>query len=558
MNIYRYLAALLVAPALTMTQLSLAQSSKQDLNQRLTMQSKPAIVRIVNLCSGSYRYTYADYSKSQKDQSEWIPEETWGLPPFIGTGFFINHKGYILTNARVIEEDECKERVVDNLYSKVLKTLDISEDSTKFKQQVKDRIKSYVEIEYQGIVILPNTQGKLLPFNVRQSGRERKRNVERIGEDIAIIRVTLENASVLLLGDSDRVKVANEVITIGYPENDLYLNYQGIITDDSTYEATFTKGSISNPYIKLKGDDPVMQVGFVNEKQVSLGSPVLDKDGRVIGMISRLDNNLFVIPSSNLLESISQSSVNNEENEVSQLYKNGLEQYWKKDYKGAKEKFERVKRLSPEHSEVARLLLDIENELAVMWVNPLTDPTYKLLLALVAGGGVVAAIAYFLLRHQSSAGQAPDGSPGASNQGKSVFVPPFQSNGNGVGKDSFLELEYKGQIQSFQLHKDEHRLGRDPAWSDFDIPTSWELISRHHAILRKEGENYRIYDGDGTVPSRNGLWIDNDIRVDHKDGYPLVNGDKLKIGKDVHEQITLTYYNPNSNQAGLRTTKMAN
>ncbi|MEL6440453.1 MAG: hypothetical protein AAFQ80_14495 [Cyanobacteria bacterium J06621_8] len=29
------------------------------------------------------------------------------------------------------------------------------------------------------------------------------------------------------------------------------------------------------------------------------------------------------------------------------------------------------------------------------------------------------------------------------------------------------------------------------------------VISRRHATLKKEGDNYRIYDGDCRVPSRN-------------------------------------------------------
>ena len=115
-------------------------------------------------------------------------------------------------------------------------------------------------------------------------------------------------------------------------------------------------------------------------------------------------------------------------------------------------------------------------------------------------------------------------------------------------------MEYKGQIQRFQLHRDEHHLGRDPSWSDFDLPTSWEVISRQHAILQKEGEDYRIFDGDGKIPSRNGLCVNDDYRVDPQEGYLLNNGDQLKIGQDAREQILLTYYNPNSEEANLKST----
>ncbi len=551
MNIHRYLAALLlIAPALALTQPSLAQSSKPNLNQRLTMQAKPAVVRIVNQCYGSYRYAYADF-RHLKEEDQWklLGEEVeWGLPSFIGTGFFINHKGYIVTSARVIEEDECKERLVKNLLVRVSDPLNIPSRGEEFKKEVKERIEKNLVTnnDYVGVVILPNPEVKPLSFSINHSGREHGNNVKRISKDIAIIKVAIKNAFALMLGDSDQVEIADDVITIGYPEEDIYLELKGIISDESFYEANVTEGSISNPNKKLKGGNPVLQVGFVAEKQVSLGSPVLNKDGQVIGMISfepdkdgKPVGNPWVIPSIKLWEFIRQSGATNEQGEVSKLYQSGLEQYWNGDYRGAKEKFDQVKRLSPHHSEVERLLIDIENRLLKEWVNPLKNPTYLLLLALVAGGGVVAAVTYFLLRYQSSARKAS-----------------LKKNGFG-STQNWLELECQGQIRRFLLDKEEHRLGRDSKWSDLHIPDDWEVVSRHHAILRKEGEDYRIYDGDGTVPSRNGLWLDDDSRVDPRDGYHLENGDQLKIGKDPHEQVVLTYFNPTTNQVEVKETKMA-
>lgn len=115
-------------------------------------------------------------------------------------------------------------------------------------------------------------------------------------------------------------------------------------------------------------------------------------------------------------------------------------------------------------------------------------------------------------------------------------------------------MEYKGQIQRFQLHKGELKLGRDPNWSDFEIPSTWEVISRRHAIFHKEGNDYRLYDGDRQVPSRNGVWVSDDYRVDPKEGYLLNNGDRLKIGQDAQEQVLITYFNPNSEPANPKTT----
>jgi pSer/pThr/pTyr-binding forkhead associated (FHA) protein len=93
------------------------------------------------------------------------------------------------------------------------------------------------------------------------------------------------------------------------------------------------------------------------------------------------------------------------------------------------------------------------------------------------------------------------------------------------------------------LQKDAHRIGRDEGWSDVEIPGTWEVISRRHATLRREGNSYRIMDGDGNVPSRNGIWVNNITPVGST-GYLLKHGERLTIGKDMSDQVSITYFNP--------------
>lgn len=108
----------------------------------------------------------------------------------------------------------------------------------------------------------------------------------------------------------------------------------------------------------------------------------------------------------------------------------------------------------------------------------------------------------------------------------------------------FLQLESKGQTLRLFLSQDEHRLGRGQGWADLEVPEQgWAVLSRRQAILRKEGENYRIYDGDGDVPSRNGLFV-NQIRIDWLQGYLLKNGTQIEIGQSPTNRIMLTYHNP--------------
>lgn len=105
-----------------------------------------------------------------------------------------------------------------------------------------------------------------------------------------------------------------------------------------------------------------------------------------------------------------------------------------------------------------------------------------------------------------------------------------------------IELNNQGKILRLELQLDEHRLGRDNSWADLEVPhTGWEVFSRRQAILRKEGEDYRIYDGDGSKASSNGIFI-NQTRIDNCHGYLLKNGVQLEIGLDAN-RVLLTYHN---------------
>lgn len=113
-----------------------------------------------------------------------------------------------------------------------------------------------------------------------------------------------------------------------------------------------------------------------------------------------------------------------------------------------------------------------------------------------------------------------------------------------VNTHPYLELNNQGQTLRLYLSGNVHHLGRDPSWSDINIPEiGWTILSRKQAIIYREGKDYRIYDGDRSRKSRNGIFI-NQKRITTAEGYLLRNNVQLQIGQDPSCQITLTYYNP--------------
>ncbi|MEI6441850.1 MAG: ATP-binding cassette domain-containing protein [Nostocales cyanobacterium ELA583] len=112
-----------------------------------------------------------------------------------------------------------------------------------------------------------------------------------------------------------------------------------------------------------------------------------------------------------------------------------------------------------------------------------------------------------------------------------------------LGIDPYLELNNQGKTLHLKLHKPQHILGREPNVADLVVPQDWELVSRIQAVLRKEGTEYRIYDGNGQEPSSNKLYINHSL-ITATQGYLLTNGVEIHISQNSHQLIQIKYFNP--------------
>ncbi|MGB3693100.1 MAG: ATP-binding cassette domain-containing protein [Spirulinaceae cyanobacterium] len=118
-----------------------------------------------------------------------------------------------------------------------------------------------------------------------------------------------------------------------------------------------------------------------------------------------------------------------------------------------------------------------------------------------------------------------------------------------LNTNPYILLDNQGPtLPPMELTAAQHILGRDASRADLVAPESWLVISGCHALLRKKGEDYYIFDGDGETPSTNGLFI-NHTRITTTDGYRLENGTQIQIGQDPKNWIFLHFYDPNSPKA---------
>ena len=126
------------------------------------------------------------------------------------------------------------------------------------------------------------------------------------------------------------------------------------------------------------------------------------------------------------------------------------------------------------------------------------------------------------------------------------------SNQTVVNTDPYIELDNQGQKKILTLKNGISYLGRDPSWANIQTPQDWNVISRKQAIIEKEGNNFRIYDGDrhNQKPSGNGIFL-NQSRINLSEGHILKSGEQLHIGQDPRHQIILTYYNPRRGEMNI-------
>ena len=323
--------------------------------ERLAMYSKPSVVRIVDGASGSFYFEPPNRTGKNYDVSFVA----------LGSGFFINSSGYIATNAHVVSvSHDIKQKgqnvALDILFYQLLQQVarDYNADPKSLTRDNIAYIRNHTKLtglKLYNHVIIPD--GSVYEFEEKQFGAPTGQ-----GKDVAIIKIEVKNAPVLPLGDSEKMSLQDHVIVIGYPGAADTFN-SGILDSKSSLEASITDGKVSARK-KASSGAPILQISAPATHGNS-GGPVLTDQREVIGLLTfggdrvngqEISGFDFVVPSSTVLEFVKAAGVSNEIGPADRAYHEGLELYWEQRYSKAIPKFEEVKRLFPEHSEVALLI----------------------------------------------------------------------------------------------------------------------------------------------------------------------------------------------------------
>jgi serine protease Do len=320
--------------------------------ERLAMYSKPSVVRIVDGAAGQIAF-----------QPPGIPGQMYNVQAVaLGSGFFISSNGYIATNAHVVSithdgEDKAKQMLFWQLVQQIARQY--GKDPRSLNTSFIDQHSTLQTFQLFHHVIIPD--GSSFPFEIKQYGAPTGEGNDQ-GKDVAIVKIEVKNAPVLKLADSDKVQLQDHVTVIGYPgAADTFSS--GLLSSKSVFEATINDGKISAKKQASSGA-PILQTSTPATHGNS-GGPVLNDANEVVGLLTFRGDTVngqevsgfsFVVPSNTVMEYVKSAGASNVEGPTDKLFREGLDYYWNQYYSNAIPKFEEVKRLFPQHSEVDRLV----------------------------------------------------------------------------------------------------------------------------------------------------------------------------------------------------------
>ena len=530
--------------------------------KRLATYVKPSVVRILDGCSGNYTATVSGVTLT--DRFHIVSS---------GSGFFVHPDGYIATNAQVVDKayqstqntQRCKDSLTQNAIDEFASTFkeravgSSLTNSVEIREEISQSILEQ-DLELHNLVFLPN--GDSFPYDIKSFGNPISESGILRGKDVAIVKIEINNAPSLILGESDTVNQLDSVVQFGYPA------VAGFNSLDfyTIYEVTATGGDVSATTKPTRDGISMLQISAPIASG-SAGGPVINENFEVVGMstFGNLSANQtgtgfsFAIRTNTIREFLGETGVRNLGSEVDDLYRKGLELFWKGDYRRAMLRFEEVQRLFPPHSEVERFIQESQQAMSSRPAD--RSLTYSsLATTIVAAGIMLTLVRRSSLKHKANylLEKALTTKPGlaslpfhwrlaTANSIHLLVGLEFEKSDIRIGSLSpYLQLSNsKEETLYFELLKNTHRVGRDPEWSDLTITKSgWEIIPQKGISLVKEGKSYRIFDSDRISRSTASIRV-NSTEIDSQVGHLLENGDRLTIGEELPAlKVTAIYYSP--------------
>ncbi|MEK6666574.1 MAG: trypsin-like peptidase domain-containing protein [candidate division NC10 bacterium] len=331
--------------------------------------------------------------------------------PFVetGTGWFIDGRGYLITNAHVVDPahrlppwvtQELKKSAVDEAcVTPVLARQGLMRGQ---RPDLEDQIRRRVDMGSIRLKPLPQvmvllSNGALLPAEIKKFSSPllldaAGKPVADSGRDLALIRVKDGVYPALALTDEDS-RIGEPIRIIGFPG--VVLSHE-LLNKTAALEASVTTGAVSGLKQDAIGQD-VIQTDAAAAPGNS-GGPAIGHGGTVVGVLtfvslspsggSIVQGFNFLIPARDIKKFLQGTEVTKPgESPFNPVWAAGLRDLGQESFKSAAAKFAEANKLLPDLPDVKRARAEAEFKVKNPPPRPFPWAWVTLGLALVSGGG---------------------------------------------------------------------------------------------------------------------------------------------------------------------------
>jgi len=300
----------------------------------------------------------------------------------MGSGFFVNPNGYIVTNGHVVfclESNNYK----DDIYTKrdILAGATMSLIEYVQNQQgisfTQDEIQTILNYNLQNgqvtdshrsvYVILGEATGNIIEARAGYAASV-VTAAPFLGRDLAILKVELTNTPALLIVESqDEVSVGDRVYALGYPG---VATFHPNLSAKTVLDPSFTDGVVSAK--RLTSEDVAAIQHSAATTHGNSGGPLVNSEGKVVGvdnMGSINDLGLevagfnFAVACNVVLDFLRENGVQNFVGSTTTEYDKGLAYYYAKMYGSAKAQFQAVTAVFPYHWKAQQLIQECQSKI---------------------------------------------------------------------------------------------------------------------------------------------------------------------------------------------------
>lgn len=523
--------------------------SKVPKAQQISEYTKPAVVRIYSgaVVKWNYRPISSDYYDSRIYQFDsnviqFLKEnQNYTYLVYQGSGAVISSNGYIVTNAHVVQlmkmdDSQLRSMMYLDVCTKLAKFFNDKYKTSITAEGIYSLVKNYLSID--GVNKLTKVY---LPGGGEGADGEIKSYGAPTGEgkDVAVIKIEKNNLSSVILGDSEKTQLQDNVLVFGYPA----AADSQLLSKESELVVTITDGKVSATDKKSTQGAPVLQINAAATHGNS-GGPVVDDDGNVIGLLTfRSENNSketqgfnFVVPVNTVKEFVSQAGAKNEEGNINKLYKEGLQLYWAGYYKDALGKFEDVQRLNSNQSQIKKLVADCQQKSTqskILWSKYKNIVIGTDVLALICIAGLI----YFgFIQNRKVKNNIKEIKAIADTK---LFKEEADSKNNKVisqEETKNLNKSIKARLYSIsgplegkvvEFESESITIGRDPRFCKVLFPQDCIEIGRKHCTISYNSEEkfFELEDNG----SENGTFLGNGDRMNSDEKKHLKSGDSFYL-----------------------------